>query len=529
VQEASSSTDAVLRIGVDVGGTNTDAVVMHGRTLRAWAKTPTTSDVTAGIVTAIEQARAAADVKASDLHAVMIGTTHFTNAVVEGRHLAPTAVVRLGLPATASVEPMADWPDRLRQVIDGHAYLAHGGYEFDGRPISPLDPAELRRVVRQIRGTGARAVAICAVFSPIRSDVEEQVAAVFREQLPEVHLSLSSEIGRIGLLERENACILNASLAELAGRTISAMRDALVELGLHEARLFLSQNDGTLMSADYARKYPVLTFASGPTNSMRGAAYLSGLRDAVVVDVGGTTSDVGMLSGGFPREAATAVQLAGVRTNFRMPDLLSMGLGGGSLVHTNPLRVGPDSVGYQLMDRARIFGGDTFTATDAAVASGMFTLGQPDRLDQVERELAPAVLDIIRQRLSDAIDQVKTSAESVPVVLVGGGSILVADDLLGASEVVRPTNYQVANAIGAAIAQVSGEIDRVRSLDGRTRSDVLDEARADASERAVAAGAEPNTLEVVESEDLPLAYLPGNATRVRVKVVGNLRGPGVAG
>lgn len=138
-------------------------------------------------------------------------------------------------------------------------------------------------------------------------------------------------------------------------------------------------------------------------------------------------------------------------------------------------------------------------------------------------------LDIIRKRLADAIHQVKTSAEAVAVVLVGGGSILVTDELPGASEVIRPTNYQVANAIGAAIAQVSGEIDRVRSLDGRTSGDVLDEARRDASERAVAAGVDPNTLEVVESEDLPLAYLPGNATRVRVKVVGNLRVGRVAG
>src|ERR1051326_2898794 len=400
-----------IRIGVDVGGTNTDAVVMDGRTVRAWAKTRTTSDVTSGIVTAIEQARAAAQVQASDLQAVMIGTTHFTNAVIEGRHLAPTTAVRLGLPATASVEPMADWPEHLRRVIDGHAYLAHGGYEFDGRPISPLDPVELRGIAREIHRTGARAVAICAVFSPIRSDVEEEVAALIGEELPEVQISLSSEIGRVGLLERENACILNACLTELAGRTILAMKQALLELGLRHARLFLSQNDGTLMSADYARKYPVLTFASGPTNSMRGAAYLSGLREAVVVDVGGTTSDVGVLTGGFPREAATAVQLAGVRTNFRMPDLLSMGLGGGSLVHTDPLRVGPDSVGYLLKYRARVFGGDTFTATDAAVAAGTIELGHADRLHQVERDLAPTVLDVVRKRLSDAIDQVNTSAE----------------------------------------------------------------------------------------------------------------------
>jgi N-methylhydantoinase A/oxoprolinase/acetone carboxylase beta subunit len=276
----------MLRLGVDVGGTNTDAVVMDGRALRAWAKTPTTPDVTGGIVASIKEALARAEVSLDQIAGVMIGTTHFTNAVVEGRHLAPTAAVRLGLPATASVPPLADWPDHLRRVIDGRGYLAHGGYEFDGRPIAPLDPGELRRIAHAIGRQGARAVAVCAVFSPIRSDLEEQAAALLREELPQVRLSLSHEIGRLGLLERENACVLNACLSELAERTVEAVQRGLRELGL-TAPLFLSQNDGTLMSADFARRYPVLTFASGPTNSMRGAAYLSGLRDAIVIDIGG--------------------------------------------------------------------------------------------------------------------------------------------------------------------------------------------------------------------------------------------------
>ena len=102
------------------------------------------------------------------------------------------------------------------------------------------------------------------------------------------------------------------------------------------------------MSVEYAERYPVATFASGPTNSMRGAAFLSGLDDCAVVDIGGTTSDVGMLQHGFPREAAVAVEIGGVRTNFRMPDVLSLGIGGGSLVDVDGAEVGPQSVGYEL-------------------------------------------------------------------------------------------------------------------------------------------------------------------------------------
>jgi len=514
-----------VRIGVDVGGTNTDAVVMLGSTLLGWAKTPTTADVTGGIVAGVREALARAQTAPCSVRAVMIGTTHFTNAVVERRRLSTTAAVRLGLPATASVPPFADWPADLHAAIDGHGYLAHGGYEYDGRPIAPLDEAELRGIAGHIRTSGAAALAICAVFSPIRPDLEQQAAAIFAQELPGIAISLSHEIGRLGLLERENACILNACLSGLAQRTVTAIGAALHELAL-DAAVYLSQNDGTLMSADFARRYPVLTFASGPTNSMRGAAYLSGLRDAVVVDIGGTTSDIGALVGGFPREASLAVKVGGVRTNFRMPDLLALGIGGGSRVRPSsgdgPHAIGPDSVGYQLTERSVVFGGHDLTATDLAVAAGLAALGDAARLSAEQRALAPAAIAEIRRRLAEAIDQVKTSAADVPVVLVGGGSILVDGALPGTSAVIRPDHFEVANAIGAAIGQVSGEVDQVHALEGTSRAAVLARASEDAVARAVAAGADPATIELVDAEDVPLAYLPGSATRVRVKVVGEL-------
>jgi N-methylhydantoinase A/oxoprolinase/acetone carboxylase beta subunit len=207
-----------------------------------------------------------------------------------------------------------------------------------------------------------------------------------------------------------------------------------------------------------------------------------------------------------------------------MPDLLTIGLGGGSVVRTDPLSVGPDSVGFRLTDEALAFGGRTFTATDAAVSTGAANLGDAERVDMAARQHASAVMDLIRDRLAQAIDQVKTSAAELPVILVGGGSILLPGDLPGASEVIRPANFAVANAIGAAIAQVSGEVDHVRSLEGTTRAALFDEARREASQRAVDAGALPGSLQLVDAEDVPLAYLPGGATRIRVKVVGDLGG-----
>jgi N-methylhydantoinase A/oxoprolinase/acetone carboxylase beta subunit len=512
-----------MRIGIDVGGTNTDAVLMEGRRVLGQIKTPTTPDVTAGIVTALHELAAEPEFDRAKVRAVMIGTTHLTNAVVEARRLMPTAAVRLGLPATQALPPMVDWPERLRRALGGHVYLCHGGHEFDGRQIAPLDPDELRRVAADIAGHGIRSIAISSVFSPVNAEIEEEAERILAGELPDAAFSLSHEIGRIGLLERENAAIMNACLRELATGIIDAFRAAVGEFGV-EAPVYLSQNDGTLMSVEYAERYPVATFASGATNSMRGAALLSGVRDCVVVDIGGTTTDVGVIMQGFPREASIAVDIGEVRTNFRMPDVLSLGLGGGSLVRADGvLAIGPDSVGYELPARALMFGGDTLTATDLAVAGGLVTdIGDRARLSSLDADLVDRGLELITRTVADSVDRMRTSAEPIPVVVVGGGSILLGERLSGTSELVRPEHFAIANAIGAAIAQVGGEVDGVFSLDRLSRDEALEQAREQATEKAVAAGASRGSVEIVDVEEVPLAYLPGNATRIRVKAVGEL-------
>jgi N-methylhydantoinase A/oxoprolinase/acetone carboxylase beta subunit len=314
---------------------------------------------------------------------------------------------------------------------------------------------------------------------------------------------------------------MNACLRALARRTITGFKEALREMNIH-APFFISQNDGTLMNADFASEYPVLTFSSGPTNSMRGAAFLSGLRDAVVVDVGGTTTDIGVLQNGFPRVAALAVDIGGVRTNFRMPDTYSIGLGGGSLVQANPLTIGPQSVGYELLTKARVFGGDTLTATDMIVAGGKADIGDPSAVADMDASFIAAIEDCIEDMVNVAVDRMKTSAAAVPVIAVGGGSILIQRPIAGASEIIRPDHFSVANAIGAAIAQVGGECDRVFSLADMARDQALAEAKQEATDRAINAGADAGSVEIVEVEEVPLAYLPGNATRIMVKAVGDL-------
>ena len=508
-----------MHIGIDVGGTNTDAVLMDGTTVVASVKQSTTSDITSGIVEAIS-AITDSEIAAS-VDAVMIGTTHFTNAVVSGQGLARTGVVRLGLPAGAGIPPMADWPDHLANAVGRHVHQAHGGVEFDGRRISALDPDELRRIAARLREDRVEAVAITSIFAPVSAADENTAAEILTAELPGVRLSLSHQLGRIGLIERENSTIVNAALLRRAERVTSAFRDALTHVGI-DAPLFLSQNDGTLMDVGFATEYPVATFASGPTNSMRGAALLSGLSDCLVVDVGGTTADIGALVGGFPRQAGNDVQIGGVRTNFRMPDVVALGLGGGSIVRTDPLRIGPDSVGNELTTRARVFGGSTLTATDLAVAGGLVTIGDPSLVGDLPDDLMRAGLALIADRIAEVADSVRTSAEPIPLVLVGGGSVLLPERLPGFCTVIRPEHAPVANAIGAAIAQVGGEVDKMYSFEGRDREGILAEAKEEAVRRAVGAGAIADTVQIVEVDEVPIAYLPGGSARVRVKAVGDL-------
>jgi N-methylhydantoinase A/oxoprolinase/acetone carboxylase beta subunit len=514
----------MLRVGVDVGGTNTDAAVMDGPRLLGSNKSPTTPDVTSGIVAAVSAALAAAKLPAQALRAVMIGTTHFTNALVERRRLAPVAVIRLALPATTGVLPYADWPADLRAAMGEHVYLIGGGHEYDGRVLTPLDEAALVKTAHDMKRRGLTQAALVGVFAPVNPQAELRAAEILRQEHPEVQLSLSHRLGGIGLLERENAAILNAALMPEAARVTAALEQAMRDLGL-TVPLFISQNDGTLMAPREIGQYPVLTFASGPTNSMRGAAFLTGLQDALVVDIGGTTSDVGVLAKGFPRQAGMAVRLAGVRTNFRMPDLLAIGLGGGSLVveqTDGSVRIGPQSVGYKLTTDALVFGGSTLTTTDIAVAAGMADIGDRQRVAHLAPALVTRSLARIRSMLEAAIDRVKTNAEPVPVVLVGGGVVLVGDELAGASTVIRPEQAGCANAIGASIAQVSGEFDSIMTYGESQRTAALEQARAAATERAVKAGAAPDSVSIYSVDEVPMAYLPGGGTRVHVKAIGDL-------
>ena len=511
----------MYRIGIDVGGTNTDAVIMEGGKILSGVKSPTSSDVISGVVESLTKALTDTGIDKEKITAVMIGTTHFTNAVVERRHLSQTAAVRLCLPAAQCLPPMVDWPIDIQEAVGGNFWMAKGGNEFDGREISSLDEDELTEIATNIGTKGISSVAICSIFSPVNDEMEKKAAEIMRTKLPKADFTLSSEIGRLGILERENAAIMNASLRSLSEQTTKAFADSLTKVGL-SCPFYITQNDGTLMDTKFVQSYPVLTFASGPTNSMRGACYLTGEQEAIVIDVGGTSTDVGALISGFPRPASTTVDVGGVRTNFRMPDVYSIALGGGTIIQMkDEIKIGPKSVGYRILEESLVFGGKTLTTTDIAVGLGLAKIGNANLVNSISEDNLKKSKSKINEMITNSVERMRVSPKTIPVIAVGGGSILVPDTI-GDLSVVKPENFAIANAVGAAIGQISGEVDRIYNLSNMSRDEALEAAEKEATEKAISAGAQPDSIELLDKEDVPLAYLPGNATRIRLKVVGEL-------
>lgn len=527
-----------LRLGVDVGGTNTDAVlldILQG--VIASAKHPTTPDVTRGIQQAIKDVIDQVPNATIDIQSVSIGTTHFVNALIERdpARLDRVAVIRLCGPFSHGTPPFVGFPLDLRAFLQGPCFLVSGGLQIDGSEISSVDPCEIESACKEIAKSNVRAVVVSSVFAPIDSTIkqEEHVASIVRMALNHVNVVCSKDVAHLGLLERENAAILNASLLRYAKMTVAGFQRATRSLNL-KCPVFITSNDGMLLSCAQASQLPVRTFSSGPTNSMRGAAFLAALesdvskQSALVVDIGGTTTDIGMLlPTGFPRQAAAHHELCGILLNLPMPHVTSIGLGGGSLVRQSPCTgnvvVGPDSVGHRITSEALVFNGSTLTATDIAVAVGRASIGDSSLVENISPSIVDGAQKTIKAMLQNTLDIMKTSAADIPIYLVGGGSILAPDELEGVSRVHRLPHYDVANAVGAAVAQISGVVDSFEDTSSMSVPEVRKIVEARAIERAVSAGADPQRVTIIESEVIPIAYTSGRC-RFYVKAAGEWDG-----
>ena len=189
-----------MRIGVDVGGTNTDAVLMDGSSVVGWNKSQTTADISSGIIAAITCLLDATGIGNGMIENVMIGTTQFVNSLVERKGLLEVAVLRLASPSGHSVEPKIGWPKVLSEVVGDHTFLLPGGYEFDGREISAFDEQEVLKAAQEIKRRGLRAAAVSSTFATLNSEMEVRTADILSRENSHINITLSSDIGRLGYI-----------------------------------------------------------------------------------------------------------------------------------------------------------------------------------------------------------------------------------------------------------------------------------------------------------------------------------------
>lgn len=522
------------KIGVDVGGTNTDAVlVSHDNNILAKTKQTTTLDVSSGIESAIKKVMLDANVPKEEIKYIMLGTTHCTNALVERKELNKVGAIRIGLPASSAIPTMIDFPEDLKIILGKHLYMVHGGYEFDGRLISPLNENEVKECLLKMSGE-IESLAITGIFSKTLADQELQVATWAKEVLGKaIRISCSHQVGGLGLLERENAAILNAALQGVASKMVKAFKQTVNELGL-SSLLYIGQNDGTLMSLEQVQDFPVLTISSGPTNSIRGAGALSKISNGIVIDVGGTTSDGGVLVNFFPRESTQAAQIGGVLTNFRMPDVVAVGIGGGTIVRfkKDKCSLGPDSVGYKLKEKAIAFGGDILTLSDFFLATNLLQIEDSlekntiiEKIHEVSGVNFSDALELVKNQIQLSIeklvDKLKTDSKEIPVIACGGGAFLLPKEIEGASKVIFPEHLEVANAFGACIAQISCEEEMVINTLNNDEKQELERLLSNTKSKLLKNGASESSIGVLVKESIPLAYLPG-AVKLKVKLCGDL-------
>lgn len=559
------------RIGVDVGGTNTDAVLIDEyENIISTAKTPTTADVTTGIIFSI-RGLLGKEFSPKKVAAVMIGTTHLLNALLQRKSLEPVMVIRLAN-TTDATPPGIGWSRSLRESIIGeHQHIVSGGYEYNGDEMAPLDEAYIKELAEKALSKKIFSVAVTGVFSHVRPDQELRVREIFLQTDKRFKVSLSHQLGTLGLLTRENATIMNASLAGVYNELCHAIQSVLQQFKVKtllgdswvDAKTYLSNSIGTVQpledESSSLQAYPILALDSGRTNSIRGAAVVAGMSHAVVVDVGGTSTDIGIVKNDFPIMENAPFSLtpdSDIICQFPKPRVESIGLGGGSCVVINDddIQIGPQSVGHEL-DKSISFGGDVLTLTDVGIlldrlpltgqvskkdlysklqkkyGNGRWIRLQVRRVDEglekvlesIDREMHKMVAGLVREVLASIEDKPET------IILVGGGAQLFDQKHL--SELFDneftfsiPKHADVANATGAAIAQTSVQVTRLYDYSKFDRSFAIisvmwsalqDMLEKSVSLRSIAVGG-------MGFQETALDYLSGSPTELSIELVGQL-------
>lgn len=503
-------------IGVDIGGTNTDAVLIDEKyTIVAREKSITQVKPEQGVEKSLEKLFKGFDKSQMAFEGLFIGTTHATNAILECRNLNRVGVIRLAGHRPKSLGCCAFWPAALQEAVYVGCESIGGGFYCDGRPISEFSRVEAKAAGRRLVDQGAEAIAIVGTFSPSYAGQELECAeALFDELGRSFPLTLSHTIGGIGFIERENGTILNCALKKTMTSCLEHLEKIKERCGVN-CPLWITQNDGSILGLKQAIEFPLLTISSGPTNSFVGASRLSGVKDAIVVDIGGTSTDIGMIVNGYPKRSMHNVNIGGVGLNFRIPDVIALAIGGGSYVEVEneSVAIGPQSCSKELMMKSRVFGGAHLTLTDVAYAAGLIHVpGGSEVL--IDKSDVDKVVDTAVEKIEYGIKKMLGNKKGLPLIVVGGAAPLMRHS----PQALLPDNYEVANAYGSAMAEVAGTVDSVVSLE--KREEVLEQLKTEAKRKAIANGSDPALTNIVEMTIVPYHYMSKDLARVIIKASG---------
>ncbi len=516
------------RLGVDVGGTFTDVLLVEETSGETWrAKTASTpADQAIGVLNGINQVCQAADISLAEVAQVLHGTTVATNAILEGKGatvgLVTTKGFRQVLQIARSFVPggLAGWiiwpkPEPLAALENTVEVDERIG--SDGTVIRELDEDDVRAQLARLEGVEALAVSLINSFSD--GTHERRIAEIAAEVLPGVPVSLSSDVlPEMREYERTVTTVANGYVQPQVKRYISTLRDQLREGGI-TGELSILRSDGGLSAAEAATTNPVTMLLSGPAGGVTGAVWTAeqcGYKDLITFDMGGTSTDIALVQDLNPR-IGRETKVGDLTVRASSVDVRTVGAGGGSIAHvpelTRALRVGPQSAGADPGPAAYGKGGTEPTVTDANVVLGYLpaelaggeitldvaaartavaTVAEGMGLDSPEAAAA-GIVDIVNENMLGGIRLVSVQQGFDPrdfaLIAFGGAGPLHANalgKLTGAWPVIVPPSPGVLCALGDATTSLRDEsartvLRRFAEMSGAELVELLGELGQDAA------------------------------------------------
>ena len=543
-------------IGIDVGGTNTDAVLLVNNQLTAAVKQLTSDDIISGICNAMTALITENDINPANIHHINIGTTYLLNAITQ-RQLNKVLALRLAAPATTALDIAAGWHDEMKQLIVAESQqIVSGGYEYNGVEIAPLNESEIQQAIKQAKQQGINAVAITGVFSHLKNDQELMAARLMQDN--GLQASLSHQLGGLGLYNRENSTIINASLSEAFSHLKDALLNSKKQLQLQHSKIFLINGCGTVQEVSESsinHIMPILTLHSGPTNSMRGACAVSNSSDAIVVDIGGTTTDIGLLKNGSPVIENVASEIAigtNITCQIMRPRTFSVGLGGGTIITIDDkgdLQLSDKSLEHNLHRDAICFGGDIITCTDIAIIKQQHTFATKDATetfqaiqqqlqafthhdtDSIQQQI-DSIYNAMHDRLLQLISNTVTSQPNTAttLLLIGGGALLFREKTLLShmqqhklpiNKIKCLDNAGVINAIGAAMAKCGIQEKTIIDYATHPRNEAIIIALRNAVKQLHYYDIATDSIDIAPGGfiETPITYMPGHHNELSIQLI----------